>query len=363
MISRDTFEAHLKGCLDSQNCAQPLKNLWAKYQLAKDALPQEILTWIPTSEPNLTDHGILHIDNVIENAARLLNLDPAVDFSPASDKNPFDGLDIKPVEAFVLGMALLFHDTGNVLGRSGHADRAATIFAKITRGHFQNSEVRLIGAIMAAHSGTAKNGSSDTISDLPEAPDYFCREPIRMRRLAALVRFADELAEGPQRTSNYLRATGRFKADSKERAQDNSPKRNIFHDYASITNINIDRGHGRIAIQYSVDLEDPMFVLAGRKGKQYLRKLLELCFMRIRKTDEERRYARYYGGELLSDFQSTEVVLRFHRGGNYLETGLKPLIINDLVVPTNYIPKKTQEWIRNCDQNYDIKALVKKVWP
>lgn len=364
MISRATFDLHLKGILDADKSSESMKGLWAKYQLAKDKLPSEVLSWIAKKEGNLSDHGILHIENVFENAARLLNLNPEAEINGADDKKPFCGVDIKPVEAFVLGMALMFHDSGNIMGRKGHAKNGRVTMNEVLKDLLKIEEIRGIDQVMSAHSGVTPSGDPDTIKALAAAPCYICKEPVRMRQLAALVRFSDELAEGPQRTSNYLRDQGAFTIQKpNELTSELKEERNIFHDYASITTVNIDRGNGRIALQYNIDLEDKMFASPNGVVREYLEPLLNLIFYRIKKTDDERRYARFYGGKLLADFHTTEALVQFHRDGQDIETGLKPLVLNDLVVPPRSEDiKKSTDWIREQDAAYDIQNLMGRVW-
>ena len=38
--------------------------------------------------------------------------------------------------------------------------------------------------------------------------------PVRLRELAAVLRFADELAEGPQRTSEFMQAEGLYESEA-----------------------------------------------------------------------------------------------------------------------------------------------------
>jgi HD superfamily phosphodiesterase len=364
MICRDTFDLHLKGILDSPKSSQSMKTLWAKYQLAKSTLPSEILSWIPKTDGNLSEHGILHIDNVFENTARLLSLSPEVGVDGHLEGKPFCGLEIKPVDAFVLGMALFFHDTGNIISRKGHAKTGREVMYEVLKDVLKIDEIRVIDQVMSAHSGTTANGDPDKIKALDDAPRYICKESVRMRPLAALVRFADDLAEGPQRTSNYLRSKGAFIIPKLAgQPSDDKEERNIFHDYASITAVNIDRGNGRIALQYNIDLEDNMFDPQKGAGKEFLEPLLKLVFYRIKKTDDERRYARFYGGKLLTDFHTTEALIQFYRNGSDIETGLGPLVLNDLVVPPHSDDmNKSTEWIKNQDPAYDIKNLLEKVW-
>ena len=264
----------------------------------------------------------------------------------------------------MLSMALLFHDTGNIAGRKGHAKKGRDIMQNVLKDVLTVEEIRVIDQVMSAHSGTAANGDPDTIKALDVTPRYICRETVRMRQLAALVRFADDLAEGPQRTSNFLRSQGAFVMPKPAgQASDIKEERNIFHDYASITDVNIDKGNGRIALRYNINLEDNMFDPQKGAGREFLGSLLKLVFYRIKKTDDERRYARFYGGKLLADFHTTEALIQFHRNGSDLETGLEPLVLNDLVVPSHSedITKST-EWKMDQDSAYNISALLEEVW-
>lgn len=356
MISRDTFDAHLKGMLDAAGCAQPLKDMWAKYHLAKTKLPTEVLSWIARSEPELSDHGIMHIENVIENAARLLGLDASYSHEKVDEAKPFGKLGIRPVEAYLLGMALMFHDTGNILSRRGHADSGKSVIANIMKGILKVDEIRQIGLVMGAHTGKSQKGCFDKISDLPEPPEYLNKEPVRLRPLAAIVRFADELAEGAQRTSNFLRNRGDFTQDG-----ENGCVRNLFHDYASITQVNIDRGNERIAITYGIELDDIMF---AEDKKEQLRKLLVMICHRIHKVDDERRYARFYGGTWLQAFQTTEVAIRFYRENLEILPQLPLLIINDLVVPGSHdTTEDDSKWVKQHNQAYDVEEIIGKVYP
>lgn len=356
MISRDTFDAHLKGALDAAGCAQPLKEMWAKYQIAKSKLPTEVLTWIAKSESQLTDHGIPHIENVIENAARLLGLDASYSHESGSGRKSFEELHVHPVEAYLLGMALMFHDTGNILSRKGHADSARSVVADLMKGILRPDEIRVISSVMAAHTGVSQKGCFDKISDLPEPPEYLNKEPVRLRPLAAIVRFADELAEGAQRTSNFLRDRGDFTLKD-----ENGNARNPFHDYASITQVNIDRGNGRIAVTYGIELDDKMF---SQDGKERLGLLLAMVCHRIHKIDDERRYARFYGGTWLQAFQTTEVAIHFYRRNLEVPPQLPLLILNDLVVPgSRDSVESDKKWVKKHNQAYDMEEIIKQVWP
>src|SRR5205823_8617134 len=123
------------------------------------------------------------------------------------------------------------------------------------------------------------------------------------------------LAEGPQRTSEFMRSKGLYTQDSR-----------IYHDYASITHVRIDRGNERIVLAYEIEIAD------DDSWQDKLRHLLGFVYRRVSKLDQERRYARFYS-DLLSSFKSTWVTLNFHCKGQLLELNQPPLRIDDKVVP------------------------------
>ena len=162
---------------------------------------------------------------------------------------------------------------------------------------------------------------------------------VRLRELAAVLRFADELAEGPQRTSEFMLTEDRYSKESK-----------IFHKYASSTHIFIDRRLCRIALAYEIDIDVKNTDEDRRKA---LSQFFEFVYKRILKLNQERRYARHYS-ELLAPFKSTEATFNFHCKGEILETDLVPLKLTDIVVPGEMAAKD----LVAIDANYDIDPLV-----
>ena len=275
------------------------KELISAYEQAKSKLQQEVYQDIRGREPDLTDHGIKHVLNVQKNAIRLL-----------SD----DGLKkLSGIEMYCLGMFILFHDVGNIFGRRDHHNKVAEVFDDI-RGNEGSAlhEKMLVVKATRAHTGTAQDGSYDTLKEVTEI-DHLEGEPVQLRQLAAILRFADELAEGPQRTSEFRRKKNLYGSDSKK-----------FHDYASSTNILIDRRNSRIVVTYNIKID-------VNKPEQ-LRNSLNFIFKRIQKLNQERQYARYYS-EFLDPFKFTEVTFNFQCGSDILDTDLLPLKLTDIVVP------------------------------
>ena len=74
---------------------------------------------------------------------------------------------------YCLGMFILFHDVGNVFGREGHQNKVAKVFDRI-RG--KNASLRrektMVVRATCAHTGTARDGSRDTLKDLDDEKEH-----------------------------------------------------------------------------------------------------------------------------------------------------------------------------------------------
>lgn len=281
---------------------------FSQYHNLRNALPP-IWEQIKGREPFLSDHGTRHIQNVLENAERILS---KVD----RDKG------LTGVELYCLGIAILFHDVGNIDGRKQHNDmrRIAEIYDHVNAGGIRQQEKGIILRIANAHTGHARDGSKDTLRDFdPEPTMSLIGRPVRVQELAAILRLADELAEGPQRTVEFMRSKGRY-PDVAAR----------HHDYASITDIAIDPGNERIAISYNIPIPTPNGSLAH--GIPDLRELLLFAFTRLEKLDQERKYARFYS-KLLDPLKTVRVHIDFWLNGSLLELNLPPLELNDKTIP------------------------------
>ena len=281
------------------------RELASAYEQAQAKLQQEVYENIQGAEPNLSDHGPRHVANVQQNATRLLSNEGVI-------------RDLSAIEMYCLGMCILFHDAGNVFGREGHHNRVAKIFDDI-RGTDASlrREKTLVVRAARAHTGTTQDGSRDTLKELTEV-EQLEGEPVRLRELAAILRFADELAEGPQRTSQFMRKEGLYELESQK-----------FHDYASSTHILIERGTNRIVLTYEIDIEVDQ---SDDIRQARLSKFFEFIYGRILKLNQERQYARYYS-ELLAPFKFTDISFNFHCRGELLPTDLSPLRLTDIVVP------------------------------
>jgi hypothetical protein len=286
----------------------------ARYFAAKGKLFKEILPWIQANEPNLSDHGEKHIENVLNNAYKLISSDIA------STKPMFSGLDL-----YFLCQVCLFHDVGNFYGRKQHNLKITEIINKSFSDLFDGDnkrERRLIAEAGRAHTG--KHGS-DTLFHLFNKSEHIQGDHINYCALAAIVRFADELAEGPQRTSAFMLSENKFSSDSQ-----------IYHKYASCTHIKIDSPNQRISISYefNINTDNSNDVEITR---EQLQELINFTHARIAKLDQERKYYNYYNG-ISKPIKETQVNFSFQKDDYDLDYKIEPLILNDLIVPGNSEP-------------------------
>lgn len=130
----------------------------------------------------LTDHGPEHIKTVIQRASQLV----------ASKR-----CELSAYEVFILLAAIHFHDVGNMLGRKGHEVNSRQIQAELGPETFtDNVERVVVYRIAQAHGGQPK----DKLERLPPLEPVLGFQ-VRVQFLAAILKFADELADDSFRAS------------------------------------------------------------------------------------------------------------------------------------------------------------------
>jgi len=132
--------------------------------------------------------------------------------------------------------------------------------------------------------------------------DHVNGQQVQLRTIAASLRFADELAEGPQRNERLFSGL----------TLESNRSRRSYHRYASCTNVSADRGNERIRLTYEIQINE---FASSEPGAQLaaLTEFLAFVFQRIAKLDEERRYARFYC-PALAPFKQTDVAINFYNG-------------------------------------------------
>lgn len=294
------------------------RGLWAEYEVARERVFTKLLPHIKQNEPFLTDHGPDHITHVMRNAFALLGKDQCAGRDSKRS--------LEPSELYFLVLAILFHDVGNVFTRKGHKSRLLEAY-EFAKGTDQSlaQERRLLFNIVEAHGGLTAQGSSDTIAPL-DSSGIFRAKRVDCQRVAAILRLADELAEGRERTSLFMQKHLSISEESK-----------IFHDYANITDVHISRDEGRIVVVYDIEM------LPKTWGPDFdgarLRNLLEFCLFRIQKLDLERKYNRHYCS-FLQRFKKTEATFNFHYNSEDLHIEIPTIVLDDLVMPDRFDPDR-----------------------
>lgn len=300
------------------------EQLLTYYKVAKDYLSRNIFGEIKAVERNLTDHSERHIVNVQNNAASLIGKDGNRKYNA--------------VELYFLALSILFHDVGNINGRQDHNKKVTDIYNKIRNNdsHFY-AERRLVVKVVGAHCGISSNGDKDTLNELEEKNDLF-NYSLRLRELAAVLRFADELAEGPQRISDYMIKNGKIDEESR-----------IYHEYAQITQPFIDRGGSRIVVTYDIDCCQ----------FQNLEALLSFSYKRVLKLDLERRYCKYYA-PILEVFKRTDISYEFSHNGEPLYLDLDKISLEDKYTYMDVDDNETDAFLQRFPK-YKICNILRQI--
>jgi hypothetical protein len=156
------IEEHLRTALGGEGT-----HLWAQYVNTRKEIVNEVLPWIASKEPELTDHGVRHIVDVIDNAAHLLGLP-----TEHGRNNPMPtSMDLSPHELFVLLTGLLVHDVGNIFGRDRHNQKISEVLKSLDSAwaSWGINERSLVTDVGRAHSGKNENGGKDTLEPLAQA--------------------------------------------------------------------------------------------------------------------------------------------------------------------------------------------------
>lgn len=294
---------------------------YSQYDVARKYLVDNIFSYIAAVEPDLTDHSDKHIENVLNNVWFLIQ----------DDLDEFNA-----VELYLLCLSVLYHDSGNINGRDGHNKNIADIYSEVVGTNSSRlQEKRLVTMIVRAHCGKSKRNTLDTLIEVDEKAILFSRE-IKVREIAGIIRFADELAEGPQRTSDYLIKSGKIKEASL-----------IYHKYASITEVYIGKKDGRIALTYNI--ETPITGID-------LETLIKFVYKRIIKLDTERRYCKYYAPSL-NNFKTTDVQI------NILYDGVDIADLPKIQLEDKYIlsEESIEEMIYGRYPELKIESIIQKI--
>jgi hypothetical protein len=298
------IELALKNKLEKENFSA----LFADYTLTREYLFKDIYPRIGAQLPDFTYHDGSHVINVLDNIYHLLD----------------DSLnEISCETLYFLCLSTLFHDTGLIYGRVDHQKRIGNIYndapGKKDNIHKYGNERKIITKIVEAHSGKAIDSTNDTLNYLDKQQLGY-REMINVQQIAAILRFADELAEGGQRTSDFFIENNMYKKNSM-----------IFHIYAQAYRSVISPQNGRLAITYNINISILDNNLIVDKDIN-LENFLNFVYERMTKIDDERKYCRYYC-PWLDSMKEISADFNFWCNNEEIEIGLHPIVFSDKIVP------------------------------
>ena len=132
-----------------------------------------------------TDHGPKHVETVIRRIEDLTYIG--------------DRFVLSPYDTYLILLAAHFHDVGNLYGRENHERLLRKAVFDVDHAYIGDdaAEKRIICDIAMAHGGTVGVAEDkDTIGRL--------QHDRRIKRLAAILRLADELSDDRSRTSDIV---------------------------------------------------------------------------------------------------------------------------------------------------------------
>lgn len=260
-VSTGAMAEGIRACIESfRERVEEIKAMGGDYdKLLYDFLSSDHIIF-------LNDHGPAHIEKVIHRAFSILS-------TTTSELTEF--------ETFILLCAIQIHDIGNVLGRAQHERKLHEIFDIHSKDIILDSpEKRIIKSIAMAHGGKTRDGSKDTISKLQTSEVIF-DSTIRTRFLAAVLRFADELADDSSRANRVALDLGAIGIESE-----------IYHNYSkSLHTVKIEKddtnNDHRVILVYELELSALKKKYNIGTTQKYL---LDEIYDRTLKMEQERRY-------------------------------------------------------------------------
>jgi hypothetical protein len=241
----------------------------------------------------LTDHGPDHVRKLISRISDLLTAGEG---------------EITAYEAYILLCAAQFHDVGNIFGRHRHEEKCREIME--THAALlppDTVEKRLIYNIARSHGGERK----DKLSDLQRS-DELASQTVRPQMLAALLKFADELAEDSERAARYSAEHSLLPKGSE-----------VYHEYAlALQNVSVDGPSREVRFKFDIPVSKAlrMFSETSAEGENGVY-LLDEILARTLKTHCERLYcSRFMRSVVDITTVSVQITITDDRGYDVQET-------------------------------------------
>ena len=162
------------------------------YALVKSRLDKSYFPFLRDVQPFRTDHGIEHINRILEKLSHFLRPHLPV---PGNTEGRI--IDLENLN--LLLNATLWHDLGNLYGRSDHAQNIAKIFGGVSTFLYDPPHSELILKIAQGHCG--ENSIERVIED---ESTVIYDSVIYAQFLSALLRISDEIDEDQRRVETRL---------------------------------------------------------------------------------------------------------------------------------------------------------------
>ncbi len=172
------------------NRSNPL--YFSTYSLVKSRLEKSYFPYLRDVQPFKTDHGIGHVDRILEKFSHFLNPHLPVSGNPRERIIDLENLNL-------LMHAVLWHDLGNLFGRIDHPQNIKKVFNGVKSFLYEPPHQEWILKVAEGHSGA--ESIERKIEDTPiTIYDY----TIYPRFLSALLRISDEIDEDQRRVESRV---------------------------------------------------------------------------------------------------------------------------------------------------------------
>lgn len=162
------------------------------YCLVKSRLEKNYFPYIRDVQPFKTDHGIGHVDRILEKLSHFLQPHLPLPGNPNDLIIDLENLNL-------LMHSVLWHDLGNLYGRLDHPQKITNIFDEVKSFLYDPPHHKWILKIAQAHSGAESiekqiEDTSATVYDSVIYPQF----------LSALLRISDEIDEDQRRAEGRI---------------------------------------------------------------------------------------------------------------------------------------------------------------
>jgi len=331
-----TYEKQMKKLFIENLGNSKGEELYIDYISIRNAMDNDnFFREIKGQEPSLTDHSEKHIQDVFEKAYKIIGEE--------------EFYKLNAYNIYCLALMILFHDVGNIFKREGHEarEKIATIYNKYrSNSKRYRDERRTITAGASSHSGKTSKGNRDTLKKIKDSS--IKGNKIKLRELASILRFSDELAEGKHRTCSFLLENDLYEEKSK-----------IYHQYAETIDIEIDRELNRISMTYDINIPERI----DSNTLKEIEELIKFTCLRNIKLDIERQYTKVYS-EILKVFEKVTVQYNFSFNGIPTDMDLSSITLEDEYP----IPGEPPLSLENSEKknlqkykNYGVEKIMEKI--